>query len=283
MNSLAHSYEHCRSIVRRSRSNFALAFRLLSRPQREAMNALYAFMRETDDITDVPGDTLDQLNALIAWRTQLDAAFAGQYSHPIHAALHDSVRRFGIDLQYLHEVIDGVTTDLEAVNFATFEPLRAYCYRVASAVGLACLPIWGCTDARAKQPAEACGIAFQLTNILRDLREDAERGRLYLPHDELQRFGCMPANLGANPRAFRELMEFQIERAKRYYDLSRELNEYLAPSGRAILHVMWATYRELLNEIERRPLDVLAIRVRLTSRRKAMIYARAWPIKWGWG
>jgi phytoene synthase len=157
---------------------------------------LYAFCRATDDLADEPGDPAAKRAALARWRARLDAALAGDYSHRLHAALAHAVRTFDIPPAYLHDVIDGVESDLGPVRIETFAELHRYCYRVASAVGLACLPVWGLRTGtnpeQARGPAEAAGVAFQLTNILRDLGEDRSRGRVYLPRDELERFDCPP-------------------------------------------------------------------------------------------
>jgi 15-cis-phytoene synthase len=282
VNTIATSYRHCRDIVRRAGSNFPLAFRLLPPAGRRAMDALYAFMRLTDDLADDAGDVDTRRERLRAWRSALAAALAGESTHAIHPALADAVRTFGIDPHYLHAVIDGVERDLEPVAFATFDELAPYCRLVASAVGLACLPVWGCVDPRAAGPADAAGIAFQLTNILRDLGEDRARGRVYLPADELARFGCPPATWDRPGPAFRELLRFQVDRAREYYGEAARLDDYLSRSGRAIYRTMHRTYRELLDEIDRRGTAVLTARVSVPKRRKLAIFAAAWPVKWGW-
>jgi phytoene synthase len=251
------------------------------------MDALYAFMRVTDDLADEPGDPAAKRAALDRWRADLVAALAGRYSHPVHPALHDTTRRFAVPPEYLSAVIDGVASDLEPVRLATFADLYPYCYRVASVVGLACVRVWGLRPgvkpADAIAPAEAAGVAFQLTNILRDLGEDAARGRVYLPADELTRFGC-PPETWRDPgygTAFRELMRFQVGRARDYYRQAEPLPGQLSPDGRAIFRVMTATYRALLDEIERRDYDVFARRVRIPRWRKGLIFLSAWPVKWG--
>jgi phytoene synthase len=249
------------------------------------MHALYTFMRATDDISDGPGDPATKKAKLAHWREGLTAALAGGYSHRLHAALHHTVRTFGVDARHLFAVIDGVEVDLEPVRFATFAELYPYCYKVASAVGLACVPVWGTRRrhgvADHHPPAEAAGIAFQLTNILRDLGEDSARGRVYLPEDELQRFDCPPEHWREMSPAFQELMRFQVGRAREFYAKGEALDAMLSPAGRAIFHVMAGTYRALLNEIERRRYDVFSRRVRVSRARKAMIFAGAWPARWG--
>jgi phytoene synthase len=246
------------------------------------MDALYAFMRVTDDLADEPGDNQAKRRALTVWRERLDCALEGRYSHPLHPALHDTVRRYGIPPRYLHEVIDGVTTDLQPVRFATFDDLYPYCYRVASAVGLACIHIWGFTDEKAREYAEAAGIAFQLTNILRDLGEDLANGRVYLPQDDLVRFDCPPETWRQRGVNFRRMMIFQAERARSYYRKAEALAPLLTPSGRAVFQVMTRIYRGLLEEIERRDYDVFTKRLGLSRWRKLRALLLAFPVRWGW-
>jgi phytoene synthase len=270
------SYSFCRRAVRRAGSSFGLAFRLLPPDRRRGMDALYAFMRATDDISDEPGDPDAKRRKLDRWRDGLRLALGGAYRHRLHAALHHTVTAFGVPPRHLFDVIDGVEADLRPVRVGTFADLYPYCYRVASAVGLACVPVWGCHDPAAAGPAEAAGIAFQLTNILRDLAEDAGRGRVYLPADELARFGCPPEAWGRVTPEFREMMRFQAARARGYYAEGDRLLPLLPPPGRAIFRAMSGTYRGLLDEIERRDFDVFARRVRLPGWRKAAAFARAW-------
>jgi phytoene synthase len=281
---LPQSYQYSEQLARREAGNFYHAFRLLPRGQRRAMSALYAFMRITDDVADEPGAIPEKRAALESWRRQLDQALAGEYTHPVHAALHDTVRNNGIPRVYLDDVLDGVGMDLEPVRFATFADLYRYCYRVASAVGLACIHIWGFADERAKVHAESAGIAFQLTNILRDLGEDAARGRVYLPREDLDRFGYTEDSLRRaqrNPQ-FRALMEFQANRARGYYDAARPLAALLPPPGRAVYQVMTRTYRGLLDAIVARDYDVFSSRVRLSRWRKLWWTVQALPVRFGW-
>ncbi len=275
------SFDYCRRAVRSAKSNFSLAFYLLPPDARRGMDALYAFMRATDDLSDDTGTSVEKLAAISDWRQGTECALSGKYSHPIHAALHHTVRTFQIPPRYLFDVIDGVEADLDIVRFATFDELRPYCYRVASAVGLACLPIWGCRNPAAAVPGEAVGIAFQLTNILRDLGEDRDRGRVYLPQDDLVRFGCPAETWLPTDPAFLAMMQFQVSRAEQFYRDGEALNEYLSPSGRAIFSVMTRTYRALLAEIVRRQFAVFTDRIRVAKWRKMATFAAAWPIKWG--
>jgi len=281
------SFAYCRHLTRAARSSFPLAFRLLPPHKRRAMDALYAFSRVTDDLADAPGELAAKREALLRWRAALADALAGRYSHPIHPALHNTARRFAVPPDYLYAIIDGVETDLEPVRFATFADLYPYCYRVASAVGLACVRVWGLRPgvsfAEVDPPAEAAGIAFQLTNILRDLGEDAARGRVYLPADELKRFGCEPEtwSVPGSAAPFREMIRFQVERARDYYRRAEPLDRLLSADGRAIFRVMAGTYRALLEAIERRGYDVFTARVRVPRWRKGLLFLSAWPVKWG--
>src|SRR5438552_10611338 len=192
---LAASYAYCERLARREAANFYPAFRILPGPQRRAMSALYAFLRVSDDLTDEPGSAAERQDRLSTWRNDFTRALAGDYSHPLHAAFHHAVRVHGIPCSAVSAVLDGVEMDLSQNAYATFAELYRYCYRVASAVGLACIHVWGFRNPAALEHAEAAGIAFQLTNILRDLREDAARGRVYLPLDELARFDYTPDDL----------------------------------------------------------------------------------------
>jgi phytoene synthase len=280
---LSQSYAYCERLSRRQAGNFYPAFRVLAAPQRRAMCALYAFLRIADDLSDEPGEPADKRRALARWRQGLDGALQGDYAHPIHAALHDTVTRHGIPRAYLEAALDGVEMDLAPVSYGTFEELRLYCYRVASVVGLSCIHIWGFSGDEAPAYAESAGIAFQLTNILRDLGEDAGRGRVYLPAEDLERFGYDPGRLGRGERdeRFRALMRFQVERARRFYDAAWPLGPLLRPAGRAVFLMMARTYRGLLDLIERRDYDVFSRRVSLGRWRKLLLAARALPVRWG--
>jgi phytoene synthase len=258
------------------------------------MDALYAYMRVTDDLADgvaasAPGrdGCAENRRKLAAWRAGLTAALAGTFAHPIHPAVVDTVRRYAVPPRYLYDAIDGMETDLGPVRMATFTDLYPYCYRVASAVGLACVRVWGTRPgvgaADADPPAEAAGVAFQLTNILRDLGEDRARGRVYLPADELAGFGCPPERWGDPAAAgpFRELMRFQVARARGYYRAGAALAPLLTADGRAIFHVMCGAYSRLLDEIEHLGYDVFTRRVRVPKWRKAAVCAAGWLVKWG--
>jgi phytoene synthase len=281
---LARSYQYCERLTRREAGNFYHAFRILPAAQRRSMCALYAFMRVTDDLTDQPGETAAKRTRLAEWRGQLAEALTGTYHHPLHEAFHDMVRAHGIPRKYLEAVLDGVEMDLVRTRYETFDELYPYCYGVASAVGLACIHVWGFTDPRAETYAEQAGIAFQLTNILRDLGEDAARGRVYLPAEDLRRFGYDEARLGRGERdaAFRDLMRFEVARARSYYEAAAPLVGMLRPAGRAVFLVMLRTYRGLLEAIERRDYDVFSRRVALSGWHKLRLAVQALPVRFGW-
>ena len=276
------SFAYCRRCTARSRSSFRFAFRLLPPAKRGGMEALYAFLRETDDLSDDPAPRL----ALPRWREQLIWAMDGRYTHRCHAALHDTVTRFTIPPEYLHEVITGVEADLQPVRLRTFDELKEYCYRVAGVVGLACVRIWGlkpgADSVAANRLSVEAGQAFQLTNILRDLGEDWKRGRVYLPADELARFTLNPATWheAKHEEALRELLYFQIDRARGYYRSSAGLAEMLTPEGATIFRFMGRAYSQLLERIAETGTGVLDCRVRLSRVQKLKLATGAWANRW---
>jgi phytoene synthase len=282
--SLAESFSFCETLTRRNAGDFYPAFRLLPAVQRRSMCALYAFMRIADDLSDEPGDVESKRGQLRRWREQLGLALAGDYRHIAFPALHDAVERHRIPCMYLEAVLDGVEMDLEPVAYATFAELRVYCYRVASAVGLASIHVWGFHGEHAEQFAEDAGLAFQLTNILRDLGEDAARDRVYLPQEDLDRFGYDADRLKCGKRddAFHALMQFQVQRARGYYESAWPLAPLLAPAGRAVFLMMARTYHGLLDEIERRDYDVFTTRVRVSRWKKLWLVVRLLPVRLGW-
>lgn len=278
------SLHYCERLTRREAGNFYPAFCLLPRRQRRGMCALYAFLRLSDDLCDGPEPTEVKRQLLFDWRERYKRAQEGDCTHPIHPALGWMFREFRVPPRYLDDVLDGVAMDLDRARYPTFDDLYGYCYRVASAVGLACIHLWSFTDDRALKHAEQAGIAFQLTNILRDLGDDAARGRVYLPLDELARFGYSEDQLlrGETCDAFRSMMRFQVERARHYYDEGEALMELLDPSGRAVFRVLSRTYRALLDRMEQRDYDVFRERVRVSRWVKLAYLASAIPIRLGW-
>lgn len=272
MNDLAASYAACREVSAAASSNFYLAFWFLPTAEHEAMCALYAFLRHGDDLCDADRPIAERRTALAAWRQSLQRALAGEYDHPILPALAATLRRYDIPQDYLFDVLDGFDTDLGPVRMANFGELDQYCYRVAGAVGLACLHIWGARANAAIAPARACGLAFQLTNILRDLAEDAAADRIYLPADEMTSRGYSAQDLRAGVRnaALRDLLAQQFARAHQAYRDAEALVGYLPAAGRRVWLVMFETYRHLLGEIERRGVDLLASRTELN------LWTRIW-------
>jgi 15-cis-phytoene synthase len=285
---LVRSYRHCRRLAAEANSTFARMFWLLPQDQRRAMEALYAFARQTDDLADGPESADEKQWRLMVWQEELEHAIGSksqipnpksQVSSPsVLPAIADTVQRFEIPHDYLRQVIQGVEMDLRHTGFETFADLRHYCVRVASSVGLSCLAIWGCQDQRAAQPATDCGIAFQLTNILRDLAEDAARGRLYLPREDLRRFECEPTDLveqaSRNVDHWTELIKFEAAQANDLFDASAATERHLSGSGRRMFRLMHATYRALLAKIERNPVAVLTRRLRVSRPQKAWIVLR---------
>ncbi len=279
---LAASYQFCGKIARREARNFYCAFRLLPRDRRQSMDALYAFMRHTDDLADGPGTAAEKEDALRLWQGELDAALAAvPVAWPGLLALADTVERWGIPHALLGEVIEGVSMDVQPRPFTCFDELADYCYHVASVVGLCCIHIWGYQSdgGRAERLAEACGIALQLTNILRDVREDARNGRVYLPRDEMARFGVEPRELDVDrpSPALHDLLAFQADRAISFYNQAKELVPLVDPVGRPVLLTIVGIYRALLDEIARRDYNVFETRLAVPTWRKAAIALRALP------
>jgi phytoene synthase len=276
------SYSYCQSLARRTGRNFYFSFLTLPRRLFRDMCVLYAFMRHTDDLGDSDERSVpERRTALRDWRAALDAALQGQSTHSrILPALADVTVRHGIPSEYLHDVISGVESDLTPRGFQSFPELSQYCYHVAGAVGLCCIHIWGFRGDEARSRAIDCGLAFQLTNLLRDLGEDAQMGRVYLPQDELQRFGYTEDDLrnGVQDERFRALMQFQVARARQYYASAADLHQHLSPAGRPVFSAMFRIYSALLSEIEKRDYDVFTRRIRVSSSRKLAI---AWSSLFG--
>jgi phytoene synthase len=273
--SLDASYAYCRSIARTRARNFYYSFLLLDRPRRNGVCALYAFNRQCDDLSDEGHlDRAAAARALADWRDQVDAALTGRYgAHPAWPAFHDTVRRYQIPTRYFHEMIEGVTSDLYPQQPRTFADLYRYCYRVASAVGLSVLHVFGFLSDDALPLAEKCGIAFQLTNILRDVGEDARMGRVYLPAEDLDRFGVDPACFrdGVPRGAYTELMRFEASRARLFYEESAALPNLVHRESRASMRVLVAIYSRLLERIEESNFDVLRRRIRVPAWEKCKL------------
>jgi phytoene synthase len=269
--------KYCQRKAAASGSSFYYSFLFLPAERRRAITALYAFCREVDDVVDECGDARRAAEALAGWRAEVDELYAGRPRHPVTRALQAVLPRFELPREQLLEIIDGMEMDLGETRYADFTALSLYCHRVAGVVGLLAAGIFGYTDRRTRKYAHDLGTAFQLTNIVRDVGEDARRGRIYLPRDELARFGVPPGDLLAARRPdFRRLMEFQIERAGRYYaQAMSELPDVDRKAQRPGL-IMAAIYRALLEKIRRDPCLVLERRVSLASLAKLWIACRTW-------
>ena len=284
---LARAYAACRSIAKREAKNFYYAFVALPLERRNAICAIYAFMRRADDLAD--DETLpreERRRLLDAWLAAWRAAAAGEATgDPVFLAVRDATQRFKIPLELLDELVAGVTMDLDHAptgapdTYATFADLYRYCYLVASVVGLVCIRIFGYHDPRAEKLAEETGIAFQLTNILRDVAEDAARNRVYLPLDELTVHGVsLESLLHRTPAAppttnERTLLEGIAKRTEDYYGSARELLPLIDPESRPALWVLVAIYHSLLKRIERADYDVFTRRASVPLLQKLAILA----------
>lgn len=281
--SIKTSYSLCRRIARRAGSNFYPCFWMLRGNKRKAMDALYAFMRHTDDLSDSSQPVRERRALLSEWRMSLEAAVSdglkpssGGLAVDILPAVADTLDRFGISVEHLLAVIEGVEMDLDDPRFETFDQLAEYCHRVASAVGLACIHIWGFRDEAAFAPVRQCGLAFQMTNILRDLKEDTQQGRVYLPAEDLRRWNYSTDDLAsavADDR-FLELMKFEIARTEDLFRQGAALLDYLERDGHRIFGMMTTVYRRLLDRIKADPTAVLRGRIRLTRFEKLTIAGR---------
>lgn len=270
--------EICSALTRRSRSNFYYAFLFLPRPQREALYAVYAFCRIVDDLVDLGGDPRAQREGLRRWRRELARCFEGAPAEPVAQRLAEAVRAYPIPRAALEEIVNGVEMDLDRSAYETFEELYPYCYRVAGAVGLCCIEIFGYADPRARDYAVNLGVALQLTNILRDVQPDAARGRVYLPQEDLSRFGVSAEDLrlGRHTPRFVALMEFEARRARSYYRRAWELLP--ATDARRLFpaEIMGRIYYALLRTIEASRYRVFDRRVTVPIPTKVAIALRCW-------
>ncbi len=282
-------------VTKTSGSNFVSSFWFLPEQKRDALTAIYAYCRITDDIVDMADQTGNQADArakIEAWRRETRRCFDGEHgAHPVVKDAAKATRRFAIPQNLFFELIDGVSMDLDCKSYATFEDLKPYCYRVASVVGLMCLEVFGYRDPSAKQFAVDLGMAFQLTNILRDVKTDAQRGRTYLPDADLQRFGLTRADLlalatldtfGAKEKAFRSLFAYETARARDYYMSAKA---FLKPGDRrnmAAAEVMSAVYFSILRKIQSNPARVLQKKVSLSKPEAFFRIFQGWfTNRWG--
>jgi 15-cis-phytoene synthase len=270
--------EYCQRKAASSGSSFYYSFLFLPAERRRAITALYAYCREVDDVVDEGMEPQVAASKLAWWRNEVHNLFAGKAQHPVTRALDPFRERFGLSEQRLNEIIDGMEMDLRQTRYLDWQGLEAYCYRVASVVGLLAAGIFGYRNERTLDYAKNLGIAFQLTNIIRDVGEDARKNRVYLPMEDLQRFGVPAADiLQANETpAFRSLMEFEAKRARGYYESAMSaLPDDDRRTQRPGL-IMAAIYRTLLEEIERGGFHVLKQRTSLTPLRKFWIAWKTW-------
>lgn len=271
------AYAYCQEVTRRSASNFYYAFRLLSPERRQALYAVYAFCRFIDDIAD-DADRRDPAALLVRWRAELQQVYDGTPTHPISRALADSVRRFPLAQQHFLDLIRGVEMDLTRRRYASFDELYEYCYLVASTVGLLCIEIFGYRHPSARDYALDLGVAFQLTNILRDVLEDGRRGRIYLPAEDLRRFDCSEDELlkGQYSARLGALMAFECGRARAYYLRARGALATEDRRSLAAAEAMRLIYERLLDRIEARHFDVFGPKVTLPRYEKVTLALAAW-------
>ena len=272
------AYAHCERETRRQAVSFWAALRLLPPEPRRGMTALYAFCRRVDDIADGPGSPEDRSERLAEVRRALERGLWGLGEEPVARALSDAVRRFGIRREDLLDIVDGVAMDCGTLRFNAFPELKVYCERVASAVGCASVAVFGATEEAAREKARSLGVALQLTNILRDLREDAQAGRCYLPEDELGRFGVSGADLGrdsASP-ALRRLVLFQAERARRFLREAEGLEACLPRATRFFPAALAAVYGRSLSRLAAPDFDPLGSSLRVGRLEAAAVTAAVW-------
>lgn len=274
------SYRYCRKVAKERAKNFYYAFRLLDKTQRNAMCAIYAFMRHCDDLSDDPAtkDKSQISQSIALWRMDLDNSMKGRLAeHPIWPAFVDTIQRYSIPQRFFHEMIDGIMSDIEPREIETYEELYRYCYQVASVVGMTIIHIFGFNSVRALLLAEKCGVAFQLTNILRDVREDADMGRVYMPREDLRRFGVNAEQfrLGMENDRFRNLMKFEAGRAWACYEESEPLGELIEKKSRRCLWALREVYTRLLTRIEKSNYAVLNKRISVSKFTKMVLMVRA--------
>ncbi len=270
--------EYCQSKAAQSGSSFYYSFLFLPPQRRRAITALYAFCREVDDIVDECTDTGLAHTKLAWWRQELARLYAGDQQHPVTRALAPAIQPFGIKHEYLSEIIDGMEMDLSQNRYLDFPALEQYCHRVAGVVGLLAASIFGYQDERTLVYAHTLGLAFQLTNIIRDVGEDSRKGRIYLPLAELQQFQVSAADIlhARQSDNFVRLMAFQIERAERYYSAAYEQLPQADRKAQRPGLIMAAIYRALLQEISNDGCRVLSQRTALTPVRKLWIAWKTW-------
>ncbi len=272
---------HCTRVTKRSGSNFYYSFLFLPKARRDAMYTVYAFCREVDSVVDDarPGD--NPLQQLEQWRAELAAAYGGNPAHPVTISLARHASEWEIPKAYFEELITGVEMDLTIRRYATFSSLHVYCYRVASVVGLICLKIFGTRSESAEDYAVNLGLAFQLTNILRDLKTDAERGRIYLPQEDLARFGCAEDDILKQhySAGLLSLLQFECARARGFYRKAEAVAERLPARDRRSLiaaDIMCGVYSRILDRIETSGYRVFGPRISVSATTRLVIASGIW-------
>ena len=271
-------HDYCQDKAAKSGSSFYYSFMFLPAERRQAITALYAFCREVDDVVDECHDLSLAQTKLEWWRQEVGRVYAGTPTHPVGHALKDVIKGFRLPQEQLFEIIDGMAMDLSQTRYLDFKGLQLYCYRVASVVGLLAAEIFGYQDRQTLKYAHDLGLAFQLTNIIRDVGEDARRGRIYLPIEDLQRFNVPAKDLleARYSEQFRALMAFQAERAEKFYDQAFAQLPAVDRKAQRPGLVMAAIYRTLLREIARDGFMVLDRRTSLTPLRKVWLAGTTW-------
>ena len=293
---LSHAYAVCRGVARRAAKNFYYGFLVLPAEKRNALCAVYAFMRHADDISDDPSlDPQQKRERLVDWLGSANQVFEGKPTDdPVLMALADAQKRFNVPPQLFEKLVQGTSMDLDipategapAVVCNTFDDLKNYCYYVASIVGLVCIRIFGYEDKKAEFLAEDCGLAFQLTNIVRDVKEDAGMGRIYIPAEDLARFSLAPDQFSpaslqdaARAQQLRPVLEYEADRARRYYESAKWLMELIEEDSRPALWVLVEIYSRLLKKITARNYDVFTERVSLTFWEKLRVLSRGFLLR----
>jgi phytoene synthase len=279
--SVSHAQAYCTALTKKSGSNFYYSFLFLPRKRRAAMYTVYAFCKEVDNAVDEPPAGSNPQEELRRWRAELEAAYRGTPTFPVTISLAEHVRQLSIPQAYFEELIKGVEMDLAASRYTSFQDLSVYCYRVASVVGLICLHVFGPTSARAQDYAVNLGMAFQLTNILRDIGTDAAQGRIYLPQEDLEKFGCTDQAILQRQESteLRTLLHFEAARAHEYYAKAQAAFEALPAQDQRSLtvsEIMRAVYVRILQKLERPKHQIFGPRARLATTHRLAVAAGVW-------
>ena len=279
--SVSHAQAYCTALTKKSGSNFYYSFLFLPRKRRAAMYTVYAFCKEVDNAVDEPPAGSNPQEELRRWRAELEAAYRGTPTLPVTISLASHVKQLSIPQAYFEELIKGVEMDLAASRYTSFQDLSVYCYRVASVVGLICLHIFGPTSARAQDYAVNLGMAFQLTNILRDIGTDAAQGRIYLPQEDLEKFGCPDQAILQRQEntELRTLLHFEAARAHEYYAKAQAAFEALSAQDQRSLtvsEIMRAVYVRILQKLERPKHQIFGPRARLATTHRLAVAAGVW-------